>query len=169
MIVRCLFDKMVSVEELKKLVHPKNRNHHPASQIAQLAKILNYQGWRYPIKISKQSGFITSGHGRLEAAMFNSWGECPVNYQDYETPDQEYLDLQADNAIALQAELDLDGIRMDVTELGPIDTDLLGMEEFKVSEKLPDAIKNTNTELDIDSFDNFQHTCPKCNFGWNDV
>lgn len=28
--------------------------------------------------------------------------------------------------------------------------------------------ENTSTELDLNSFDNFQHQCPKCGFEWND-
>ena len=99
--------------------HPKNRNAHPSDQIKRLAKILEYQGFCYPIKISKLSGYITSGHGRLEAAKLNGWTEVPVNYQDYEDETQEYADLQADNAIASWAELDFSGINADLGDLGP--------------------------------------------------
>ncbi len=60
MTIKCLFDEMVSVSDLKE--NPKNRNKHPDAQIKRLAKILKFQGWRYPVKVSKQSGFVTSGH-----------------------------------------------------------------------------------------------------------
>ena len=95
--VNCLYDKLVPISELKP--NPKNRNAHPQDQIERLAKILKYQGWRYPIKVSKRSGYITSGHGRLAAALLNAWDTVPVNYQDYESEEQEYADLQASNAI----------------------------------------------------------------------
>jgi len=127
--VNCLYDKLVPVSELKP--HPKNRNAHPKDQIERLAKILKYQGWRYPIKVSKQSGFITSGHGRLEAAIENGWPEVPVNYQDYENETQEYADLQADNAIASWAELSLAEINLDLPDMGPdFDIDMLGIKDF---------------------------------------
>lgn len=136
--INCLFDRMMPVSELKE--HPKNRNKHPQDQIERLAKILKYQGWRYPIKVSKQSGFITSGHGRLDAARANGWTEVPVNFQEYENEAQEYADLVADNGIAGWAELDLAGIGDDVGDFGPdFEIDLLGLEDFGIdpSEKEP--------------------------------
>lgn len=131
MIIHCLYDKLVSVEQLKDKFNPNNHNLHPGDQIERLAQILNYQGWRYPIKVSKRSGFITSGHGRLAAAIHNGWKECPVNFQDYESDEQEYADVQADNAIASWAELDLSGINTNLADLGPdFDIDLLGIKDF---------------------------------------
>lgn len=97
--VRCSYDKLVDPTTLTR--HPKNMNEHPPAQVQRLADILEYQGWRYPIKVSKLSGFITSGHGRLDAAMRLKLKEVPVNYQEYESEEQEYADLVADNAIAV--------------------------------------------------------------------
>lgn len=127
--IRCAHDAIVPVNELKP--HPKNRNKHPVEQIERLAKILEYQGWRYCVKVSKQSGFVTAGHGRIEAAKHLGWDKVPVNYQDYDDDAQEYADVQADNAIASWAELDLSSINFDITDLGPdFDIDLLGIENF---------------------------------------
>lgn len=129
--VHCLYDKLVRVSELKE--HPKNRNVHPQDQIDRLAKILKYQGWRAPVKVSKRSGLITAGHGRLMAARHAGWKEVPVNFQDYDSDEQEYADLQADNAIALWADLDLSGINADLGDLGPdFDIDMLGMKDFEL-------------------------------------
>lgn len=127
----CLYDSLVPVKELRE--HPKNSNNHPNEQIERLAKILDYQGWRYPIKVSKQTGFITSGHGRLHAAQKNGWDMVPVNFQDYESEDQERADLIADNSIASWAELDLAMINADIGDFGPdFDIDLLGIKDFKI-------------------------------------
>lgn len=129
--IQCLYDQLVPVGELKP--HPKNRNKHPKDQIDRLARILEFQGWRYPVKVSKRSGFVTSGHGRLEAARANGWATVPVNFQDYESDEQEYADLQADNAIALWAELDFSGINTDIGDIGPdFDIDLLGIKGFVI-------------------------------------
>lgn len=136
--IHCLYDKLVPVGELR--CHPKNRNKHPEEQVDRLAKILKYQGWRYPIKVSNRSGYITSGHGRLEAAGLNEWSEVPVNFQDYESDEQEYADVQADNAIASWAELDLAALNADLADLGPdFDIDLLGIRDFVIepADKLP--------------------------------
>jgi hypothetical protein len=129
--VHCAHDQLVPISELRS--HPKNRNKHPPKQITRLAKVLEYQGFRYPVKVSRLSGYVTSGHGRIEAARKNGWTEVPVNYQDYESEEQEYADVQADNAIASWAELDLSGINDDLKDLGPdFDIDLLGIENFKL-------------------------------------
>jgi DNA modification methylase len=138
-VLHCKYDELKDPKSLN--YHPKNRNKHPADQIERLAKILEYQGWRYPIKISKQSGFITSGHGRVAAALKNKWAEVPVVYQDYTDTDQEYADLQADNSIASWSELDLSGINLDIADLGPdFDLDMLGLKDFTldVADKFAD-------------------------------
>lgn len=127
--VKCLYDKLIPIDEL--IPHPKNRNKHPKEQIDRLAKILEYQGWRYPVKVSRLSGCITTGHGRVEAARANKWTHVPVNYQSYDSNEQEYADVQADNAIAFWAEMDFSGINADLPDLGPdFDIDLLGIKNF---------------------------------------
>lgn len=129
--VHCAADLLVSVSQLKP--HPKNVNAHPAEQIVRLAKILEYQGWRYPIKVSKRSGYVTSGHGRLLAAKHLGWTEVPVDFQDYESDEQEYADIVSDNAIASWSELDLSAINSDIVDLGPdFDIDLLGIKDFLI-------------------------------------
>ncbi len=135
MIVRCAHDQLLPVGELK--THPKNRNKHPDDQIDRLAGILKYQGWRYPVKVSKRSGFVTSGHGRILAAKKNGWPTVPVNFQEYDNEDQEYADVQSDNAIASWAELDLSGINTDLADLDPsFDLDMLGIRNFTLDPEI---------------------------------
>lgn len=123
--------KLVKISELK--LHPKNPNKHPKDQIERLAKILQYQGWRYPVKVSNRSGFVTAGHGRIEAAKLLGLHEVPVNYQDYDNEDQEYADLVADNSIASWAELDLGSVNIELENLDPeFDIDMLGINNFKL-------------------------------------
>lgn len=158
-LVRCLFDKMVDVKALKP--HPKNRNKHPQDQIERLAKIIEYQGWRQPVKVSKQSGFITSGHGRVLVAKYVGWPTVPVNYQDYDSEEQEYADVQADNAIALWAELDLSGINADIGDLGPdLDVDLLGINGFELN--LADKFDEPPQKNEAKDKDAGLKTCPNC-------
>ncbi len=129
--VKCAYDDMVEVSKLR--LHPKNRNKHPESQIERLAEILQYQGFRAPIRVSKLSGFVTGGHGRIAAAKLNGWEQVPVNYQEYASEEQEYADLVADNSIALWAELDLKGIGEDILQFGPDwNIELLGIKDFQL-------------------------------------
>ena len=136
--IRCLFDEMVDVNTLKH--SPDNRNDHPKEQIERLAEILEFQGFRYPIKVSKQSGFITSGHGRVLAAKKNKWKKVPVNYQDYDNPMQEYADIQADNAIASWSQMNIPRIKIDLESMPEFDVKLLGIKDFEIEiEKVPEC------------------------------
>lgn len=140
--IHCKYDELVDVKALKP--HPKNRNKHPQDQVERLAKILNYQGLRAPIVVSRLSGKIVKGHGTLQAIKENGWESAPVVYQDFEDNDQEWLFLQSDNAIASWAELDVSGINSDLSELGPFDIDLTGLRNFSVdpNEKLSGETPN---------------------------
>jgi len=129
--IKCEYTKLVKLAELVK--HPKNPNEHPPEQIKRLAEIIDYQGMRSPIVVSKRSGFITKGHGRLMALISLGWEVAPVDYQDYENEAQEYADIVADNAIAEWASLDLAKINHDFTELGPeTPAEMLGLKSFLV-------------------------------------
>jgi len=88
--------------------HPRNYNTHPAEQIRLLAKIIKHQGWRNPITVSKRSGYVVKGHGRLAAAMLLKCEEVPIDLQDYKDEASELADMIADNRIAELAEADQD-------------------------------------------------------------
>lgn len=129
--VHCPHDKLVPISDLKP--HPKNPNKHPEDQVKRLAQILEYQGFRYPVKVSQLSGFVTSGHGRIEAAKLNGWTHVPVSFQPYDDEAQEYADIVADNSIASWAELDFSAINSELPDLGPdFDTNLLGIKDFEI-------------------------------------
>lgn len=121
--------ELVSIGELKR--HPKNPNTHSKEQVETLAKIIEFQGWRSPIKVSVRSGFITAGHGRLDAAELRGWTHVPVSFQHYDSDEQEFADLVADNAIAEWSVLDFKSINEAVPEMGPdFDIELLGIKNF---------------------------------------
>lgn len=160
--IHCTHDTLVPISDLKP--HPKNRNKHPQDQIERLAKILDYQGFRYPIKVSKLSGYVTSGHGRIEAAKHLGWTQVPVNFQDYTDEAQEYADVVADNSIASWSELDLSAINSDVPDLGPdFDIDLLGLKGFEidVADKQNPIVNEIN--LNQDAKKPIEVECPECN------
>ena len=86
--------------------NPKNPNQHPPEQIKLLASIIRATGWRAPITVSKRSGLVTKGHGRLMAAQLDDLTDAPVDYQDYASEAEELADLTADNRIAELATTD---------------------------------------------------------------
>lgn len=131
-VIHCKYDELVKAKDLLKFAHPKNSNTHPPEQIARLKKIIEYQGFRYAVKRSNLSDWITTGHGRAMAGLDENW-DIPVVWQDYEDEAQEFADLTADNAIASWAELDLDKINTDFLEFAPdLELDLLGLKDFNL-------------------------------------
>lgn len=141
--ILCAHEEVVSIEKLKP--HPKNRNRHPITQIELLSKILKDRGWRHPIIVSKRSGFIVAGHGRLEAAKLAGFTEVPVDYQEFDSAAQEYEFLVADNATAVWAELDLHGIKLDLEGMPDFgsELDFLGLKNFSLG---PDEGFDPNKE-----------------------
>lgn len=116
--VYCAFDKIVPLEELKP--NPKNPNHHPQNQVELLARVIEAQGWRQPVKVSTRSGLIVSGHGRYEAALHLGC-PVPVDFQSYPSDEDELADLLADNRIAEMAEMDNEMLRDLFAELDASD------------------------------------------------
>ena len=101
----------------KLLPNPENPNRHSAHQIQILAAVIQEQGWRAPITVSKRSGLIVRGHGRLEAAMLMGCDVVPVDEQDYKSEAEELADLLADNRLSELAELDEDDLRRVIERL----------------------------------------------------
>jgi len=102
--IKCLHTEVWPIERVQP--HPQNPNRHPEAQIALLAKIITEAGWRNPIVVSKLSGFVIKGHGRLAAAAFAGLTEVPIDLQDYASTEAEIADLVADNRIAELSEAD---------------------------------------------------------------
>ncbi len=78
--VFCAHDAIVPIKDLRP--NPKNPNQHPPEQIKLLASIIRATGWRAPITVSKRSGLVTKGHGRLMAAQLDDLTDAPVDYNE---------------------------------------------------------------------------------------
>lgn len=102
--VYCAHDKVERITDVKP--NPKNPNQHPPEQIKLLAAIIRRQGWRAPITVSTRSGYIVKGHGRLLAAQYMEAEYVPVDYQNYNSDEEEIADLIADNRLAELSEID---------------------------------------------------------------
>jgi hypothetical protein len=136
MTVHCAHTRMVDPATLKP--NPDNPNRHSAHQIQLLGAIIQEQGWRAPITVSKRSGLIVRGHGRLEAALLLGCESVPVDFQDYESDAAELADLLADNRLSELAELDDDDLKKVIERLKEadpsFDTDLTGFLESDLAE-----------------------------------
>jgi ParB-like chromosome segregation protein Spo0J len=144
----CAYTELVSISKL--VPNPKNANKHPPEQIERLAKIIDFQGQRSPIVVSKRSGFITKGHGRLMAMQKLEWEQVAVDYQDYLSEAQEYADIIADNEIARWAKFDLEMVKIDMGKVEDLDIELLGIELFTDNEWGSDIGKIEKIEENLD-------------------
>jgi len=166
--VHCAHDRMVDIVEL--VPNPRNPNRHGDKQVALLAKIIRHQGWRAPIVVSRRSGFVVAGHGRLEAAKLLGVQSAPVNFQDFATEADEWAHVIADNRIAELAETDgamLKELLVDLDSLTQdFDMDLSGFDAGELervinSYREPDApseFKEVGENIET------EHQCPKCHY-----
>lgn len=143
---KCAYTELVAIDKLILIQNPKNNNVHSKSQIDRLAKIIKFAGQRSPIVVSKRSGFITKGHGRLMALAQLGWKKAAVDYQDYATEAEEYQDMTADNEIARWAHLDIPKMKLEMKTLDLGDLDLLGLQDA-------DSLFNTETKEDDEKGD----------------
>lgn len=148
----------LSVDSLKS--HPDNPNKHFSPQIERLAKIIDELGFRHPIIVSNQSGFIVSGHGRLQALQSLGWTHVPVQYQDFKDEAEEYAVLVSDNAIADWAMLDLAKINNDFHKFGPMDIELLGIKDFDLDPEFEPGTIEEQGQLDQKKLIIME--CPHC-------
>lgn len=139
--IHCKIDEFVYVKNLKP--HPKNANKHSSEQIQRLSELIQYQGIRAPIVVSKLSGFIVKGHGTLQALKKLGADKVPVVYQEFKDEDQETAFLHSDNAIASWAEQDLSLINLQIPELDPsFDLKMFGLKDLKLDpSELPEKKK----------------------------
>lgn len=121
--------EMVPVEKLKP--HPKNPNQHDQSQIEMLAKQYEHQGMRTAIIVEPTTFQIVSGHARHLAALRAGLKEVPVSFQAFDSEEQLYAFMVADNSSSKWSDLDLSQIHLDLAELEPFDIDLLAIQNFE--------------------------------------
>lgn len=149
--IKCSFKEMVSVEKL--VVNPRNTHKHNDKQVELLAKLIDFHGFRHPIIVSKKSGFICAGHGRLLAAKKLGLAEVPVDYQDFNNEAEEYAFLESDNRIQDLASYDNKLMLKNINELKIDDFKILGLDNFK--------IKVDDIKLNIDEKQE-KKALPKC-------
>jgi len=131
--VRCAFTEMRAVADLRE--HPQNPNKHGAEQLRLLAKVIGATGWRSPVVVSKRSGYVVKGHGRLQAARLAGWASVPVDVQEYADEAMELADLVADNRLAELADMDAAALKdlLGAMDTGAVDMELAGFTEMELA------------------------------------
>jgi len=131
--IHCQFKKILTQAELKP--YPNNAARHSVKQIKLLAQNITELGWRHPITVSNQSGFIVYGHARLKAAELLNCNEIPVEYQDYKTPEIERTSRLSDNRIAELATTDIDKLKTELIDIKSSGNklDLIGYSDTEIN------------------------------------
>lgn len=156
-VVRCAYSEMVPLSRLKE--NPLNPNVHSKEQIDFFVGVLKYQGVRRPITVSKRSGFITRGHGLLEAIRKCGYTSAPVDFQDYDSDEQELADIVADNELARLSMTDrklIDDIALKLPE--SFDLKLLAIPHYE----LPKPLATLTEKPEKQGTEKKLIRCPEC-------
>lgn len=158
--IHCTFSEMVDVSDLRP--HPKNPNKHPRKQIALLAEIIKFSGWRAPITVSKTSGFIIRGEGRYQAAKLLGVSAVPVDFQEYENKEMEIADLIADNRLSELSspnEISLKELLKGLKDKEGFNAEMSGYDRNELMKMLADAEKRetTNADMEIQPFEHHDY------------
>lgn len=157
------------LEELKP--YPNNAKAHPESQIEKIARSIKEFGFRVPILISEENEII-AGHGRVEACNKLGIEEVPTIVADNMTDEEIKAFRIADNRLT-ESGWDYDLLKEEIENLKNLDFDIsfTGFSEDELESILMEDNETEedfdNTELNLDSFEEFNHKCPKCGYEWD--
>jgi hypothetical protein len=157
--IKCTQDNFKLIPTIEVIPNPRNNNRHSIEQINYLSKLIKAHGFREPLLISNRSGFLIAGHGRLEAAKELGMEAIPAIFQDFASEAEEYQHMTADNEIARWAELDYQNIYDTLKEIPEIDTELLGVNNFKLPDFEPGSIEDQGQ---LDEKKPVITQCPNC-------
>ena len=153
--VYCAYDEIIDIA--KAVPNPQNPNTHSEKQLKLLAQIIKGTGWRNAITISRRSGYIVKGHGRLAAAAMLGAEQVPVEYQNYENEAAEHADMVADNRIAELAENNTEKLAEVLSELSKSgDMDLTGYTDQDLDEILGEIAGEDDSAPGIDQDDELE-------------
>lgn len=144
----CRYDELVEIGNIQR--NPSNPNRHSTEQIQRLARVIERNGWRNPLVVSRRSGYLVKGEGRLLASLSLGLEVVPVEYQDYATDDEEWSDLIADNKMSELSEQDRESLKVVVSKMETVDYSATGFSQSEI-DSLMDCMK-VSTENTDDTF-----------------
>lgn len=134
----CRYDELVEIGNIQR--NPSNPNRHSTEQIQRLARVIERNGWRNPLVVSRRSGYLVKGEGRLLASLSLGLEVVPVEYQDYATDDEEWSDLIADNKMSELSEQDRESLKVVVSKMETVDYSATGFSQSEI-DSLMDCMK----------------------------
>jgi|TARA_R110000851_G_scaffold299983_1_gene456023 ParB-like chromosome segregation protein Spo0J len=103
--------------------YARNSRTHSPTQVDQLAASIKEWGFTNPILID-ETGTIIAGHGRVMAAQKLGLDELPCMTATGWTEAQRRAYVIADNKLALNADWDVDALKIEMDGLGELNFDL---------------------------------------------
>ena len=152
--------------------------HNPRNNelaIAKVARSIERFGFASPIIAREEDRTIIAGHTRIAAARSLGLKTIPVRWMRLNKTEAELLAL-ADNKLGEIADWDHDMLKELLSALPEHDLSDIGWDNEELDEIINganfDIVENYNSkedkELNLDDFENFDHTCPRCEFEWNE-
>jgi ParB-like chromosome segregation protein Spo0J len=143
-----------------------NSRTHSEEQTTQIASSISEFGFTNPILVDETNNLI-AGHGRLLAAKKLGIEEVPAIILSGLTKAQKKAYVIADNQLALNAEWDLDTLKLEIEGLKELDfdIDLLGFDDSFLDVIAFDEDFDAGTEGDqgqLDKLDPKYVDCPHC-------
>jgi ParB-like chromosome segregation protein Spo0J len=157
----------IESRDIDKLIpYINNSRKHSDEQVAQIAASIKEFGWTNPILVDGDNGLI-AGHGRLLAARKLGIKSVPVIELAHLTENQKKALIIADNKLALNADWDIEILRLELNELdaNEFNLDILGFNTQELSAFMNDINFDAATEDDqgkLDELDPKWIDCPHC-------
>ena len=130
-----LKDHKYKISKVADLIpYANNSRLHSDEQVTQVASSIKEFGFTSPVLIDDQGGII-AGHGRIMAAKKLNMDEVPCIILEGLTEAQKKAYIIADNQLPMNAEWDLDTLRLEVETLKEMNfnLDLLGFDDDVVA------------------------------------
>lgn len=117
-------EKLELININKLIPHANNARTHSSDQIKKIQSSLREFGFINPVLIDKNCSII-AGHGRVEVARREGMTEIPCVLVEHLTEAQKRAYIIADNRLALDAEWDMEILKIELEELKEADFDIL--------------------------------------------
>src|SRR3954466_5377560 len=120
--------------------YARNARTHSDAQVAQIAASIREWGWTMPVLVD-EAGWLIAGHGRVMAARKLGIAEVPVMVAHGWSEAQKRAYILADNKLALNAGWDDDLLRVELSDLRGMGTNLslIGFGEDELASLLVDG------------------------------
>lgn len=146
------------------LPYAGNSRTHSDAQVAQVAASIVEFGWTNPI-LAGADGVIIAGHARLAAARKLGMDEVPVIVLDHLSKTQRRALVIADNKLALNADWDVDALKVEMDSLRDesFALELVGFSQEELGALMEVAPDVEFPEFDETAADDVKYQkCPSC-------